>query len=252
MKCAIMQPTYIPWLGYFDLIDQVDHFIFLDDVKLEKGSWHVRNRIKTGQGELMLTLPIRKTKSSLEMLILEAEINQQEKWKPKHLKSIQQSYQKTAFFKEVFPFFEALLESGPDTLSEFNIAIIKGISDRIGIRTQFHQSSRMRTREGVKEARLIDLCLELGCAEYVSPPGSSAYINEESPGGKFIGSPVALSYMSYVHPEYRQPSGDFLSHMGVIDLLFNAGFDKALEIIRSGRRPALGYLALSAAPAAGT
>lgn len=246
-----MQPTYIPWLGYFDLIDQVDHFIFLDDVKLEKGSWHVRNRIKTGQGELMLTLPIRKTKSRMDMLILEAEINQQEKWKPKHLKSIQQSYQKCTFFNEVFPFIETLLGSGSDMLSDFNIAIIKGIGGRIGIQTQFHQSSQMRTREGLKEARLIELCLELGCAEYISPPGSSAYINEEAPGGKFVGSPVTLSYMSYVHPEYRQPSGDFLSHMGVIDLLFNVGFEKALEIIRSGRRPVRDYLALSAAQETG-
>lgn len=241
MKCAIMQPTYIPWLGYLDLADQVDHFVLLDDVKLEKGSWHVRNRIKTAQGELYLTLPIRRTKSRLEMLITEAEINHQEKWLPKHLKSIFYAYQKTPFFEDVYPWLEKLLGSGEELLSEFNVGVIESLCAYLGIDTKIHRSSRLASKDGVKEERLIAICSELGCDEYISPQGSAVYINEQSIGGKFVGSPVALRYMNYRHPLYPQPHGEFLPYMSVIDLLFNVGSGSALGTIRSGRLPTLEY-----------
>ena len=244
MKCAIMQPTFIPWLGYLDLIDQVDHFIFLNDVKLEKSSWQVRNRIKSIHGELYLTIPIWKTKSRLEMLILEAEINQQENWKSKHSKTIKQAYQKTPFFGEVFPFVEQMLETESNLLGEFNTQIIKAICERIGISTAFHSSALMQTKEGVKDARLISLCLELNCTDYISPPGSSVYINKEVLGGQFVDSRVSLFYMDYAHPSYHQLYGDFLPYMSVVDLLFNVGFEKALETIRSGRKPPMDYRTL--------
>jgi hypothetical protein len=88
MLCAIMQPTYFPWTGYFDLIDQSDKFVFLDDVQLVRRSWMVRNRIKTSQGPLFLSIPVRKTKHRDEQLLHETEIDYSQNWQKKHLDSI--------------------------------------------------------------------------------------------------------------------------------------------------------------------
>jgi hypothetical protein len=95
---AIMQPTFFPWIGYFDLIDQVESFVFYDDVQLVKRSWQVRNRIKSANGELFLTIPIKKNKTRDELLISEAEIAYDENWQSKHLKSIESAYKKADHF----------------------------------------------------------------------------------------------------------------------------------------------------------
>ena len=92
-----MQPTYIPWLGYFDLIDQADIFVFLDNVQLSRSNWHVRNRIKTCQGELYLTIPVHRDKGNYETMLCHAFINYKQPWVKKHLKSIEQAYKKTPY-----------------------------------------------------------------------------------------------------------------------------------------------------------
>ena len=234
MKCAIMQPTYIPWIGYFDLIDSVDKFVFLDDVKLEKCSWQVRNRIKTSQGELYLTVPIKSTKSRLELMINEAEINDNIPWRKKHLKSIFFAYKKTKYFEEVYPFLEKLIDNNIILIKDFNINIIKSIAYKIGIETEFEISSKLEV-SGKKDYRLISICKELGCDEYISPQGSAVYLEKTKPCGAFDNSKISLYYFNYKHPIYNQLYGDFLPFMSIVDLLFNEGFKNALDIIRSGR-----------------
>ena len=133
MKCSIMQPTYLPWLGYFDLIDQVDIFVFLDNVQVVKRSWHVRNRIKASQGELNLTIPIKKTKYRDKTLFCETHLNNEQNWRNKHVKSIELAYKKAPFFNEVYLFVKDLIECSESILSKFNINIIKKISSKMGI-----------------------------------------------------------------------------------------------------------------------
>ena len=242
MKCAIMQPTYIPWLGYFDLIDSVNKFIFLDDVKLEKCSWQVRNRIKTPQGELYLTIPVRSTKGRDKLIINEVTINDSELWRKKHLKSIFYAYKKSEFFNEVYPFIENLIKNDILYLKELNINIIKTIANRIGIKTEFLISLELGELIGKKDVRLVSMCEKVGCSEYISPQGSVAYIEKEKPGGAFSGSRISLYYQNYEHPLYKQLYGDFLPFMSIIDLLFNEGFDNALSIIRSGHKEPIDYI----------
>jgi hypothetical protein len=242
MKCAIMQPTYIPWLGYFDLIDSVDKFVFLDDVKLEKCSWHTRNRIKTPQGELYLTIPIRKTVGRDKMIINEALINNEEPWQEKHLKSIFCVYRKSVFFNEAYPFTEELVNSEAVRLCDFTVSIITRIANKIGIDKEFILGSDLKNLSGKKDTRLVSICKEIGCEQYLSPQGSAMYIERDSPGGEFVKNGIELFYHNYEHPVYGQLYGDFLPCMSVIDLLFNFGFEKSLEIIRSGRREPVDYL----------
>ncbi|MGA1980098.1 MAG: WbqC family protein [Sedimentisphaerales bacterium] len=242
MRCAVMQPTYIPWLGYFDLIDSVDKFVFLDDVKLEKCSWHVRNRIKTPQGELYLTIPIRKTVGRDKLIINEALINNEEPWREKHLKSIFCAYRKSVFFNDAYPFTEELVNSEAVRLCDFTVSIITRIANKIGIDKEFILVSNMKNLSGQKDTRLVSICKEISCEQYLSPQGSAVYIERDSPGGEFVKNGIELFYHNYEHPVYSQLYGGFLPYMSVIDLLFNCGFEKSLEIIRSGRREPVDYL----------
>ena len=237
-----MQPTYIPWLGYFDLIDSVDKFIFLDDVKLEKCSWQVRNRIKTPQGELYLTIPVISTKGRDKLIINEVIIDDSKLWRKKHLKSIFYAYKKSEFFNEVYPFIEELINNKIIRLCDFTINIITTISDRIGINKEFILSSSLKNLSGKKEDRVVSICKEVDFKMYLSPQGSAIYIEKELPGGKFPKNNIDLFYQKYEHPVYKQIYSDFLPYMSILDLLFNYGFDKSLKIIRSGRGKPIDYL----------
>jgi len=236
MTCAIMQPTYLPWLGYFDLIDQVDKFVFLDDVQLVKRSWMVRNRIKTDQGPLFLTIPVQKTESRDNQLIINTEIDDIQNWKIKHLRSIHRAYTHSDHFDNVFAFIEELISEGPSNLASFNMNIIIRIAEKINIENAIFRSSELDNQNHRKDDKLLKICQILQCDTYISPQGSSSYLEKNTPGGAFGKSKIALYYMNYEHPIYPQLFGEFISHMCIIDLLFNVGFEKALEIIRSGRR----------------
>lgn len=237
-----MQPTYIPWLGYFDLLDAVDKFIFLDDVQLEKRSWQIRNRIKTSHGELYLTVPIRMTKSRNQLMINEAIIDDEISWRKKHLKSIFLNYKKSTCFDEIFPFLERLIRNEISKLCDLNANIILAISNKIGINTKFMFSSNLKHVLNKKTLRLISICKEVGCNEYLSPQGAAAYIEINLPGRKFSENKIDLFYQNYEHPIYDQLYFKFLPFMSILDLLFNRGFAEALKIIRSGRRQSIDSL----------
>jgi hypothetical protein len=236
MKCAIMQPTFLPWLGYFDLIDQADIFVFFDDVQLTKRSWQVRNRIKTKNGELYLTVPIKKTGIRDEILICKALISYDEQWQDKILKSVSNNYSKAPFFRDVFIFLSEILSDKHETLSNLNTTIITGISQKIGLETEFIYSSRLNGIEGKKDTRLVNICKAIDADQYISPQSSSIYIEVEKPGGIFNENNITLIYQEYLHPIYRQLHGEFIPYMSIIDLLFNYGFHESCNVIRTGNR----------------
>ena len=243
--CAIMQPTYLPWLGYFDLIDQVDNFVFLDDVQLEKNSWQLRNRIKTAQGELYLSVSRKKNKGEQLFLIKDTEVNDIPRWREKHIKSIDTAYKKTDFYQDVFPFVESLINNSMINLSKFNINIIQSIAERIGIKTKFFISSELDDIKGIKDRRVVSICKTIDCNAYLSTPGAAEYIDKRKIGGEFPKNNISLYYHNYQHPTYKQLYGDFLPYMSIIDLIFNEGFDKSLNIIKKGRGYPINYLTYS-------
>jgi len=236
MICAISQPTFIPWLGYFDLIDQVDIFVFYDDVQIEKQSWGIRNKIKTNHEFLYLTIPLIKIKGFNEMYYNNTWINTNLKWRAKTIKSIKQFYSKSEFYYENIEFIEELIvDQTKSLLSNFNEAIITKISERIGINTKFLNSSVLKSKDGKKDERLVEICKEIKAKSYISPLGSFEYIEKENKYGSFLNSGIQIKYNDYNHPNYKQIGDKFLSHLSIIDLLFNVGKDNCLGIIRSGR-----------------
>ena len=242
MICVIMQPTYFPWMGYFDLIDQSDTFVFLDDVKLASQSWMVRNRIKTSNGPIFLTVPISKEKNSENILIQNALLANDKPWRKKHLKSIYYEYKKSGFFDEVYPWAEKIINYPTDSLSEFNIQGITLICNLIGLNPTFIRSSTTGIIDLTKDIKLVEICRRYNCEIYLSPQGSSDYLEKKNPGGAFQDSGIDLYYHNYAHPTYPQSHGVFTSHMCILDLLFNVGLENAMKIIRSGRKANYHYL----------
>ncbi|GAB5522328.1 MAG: WbqC family protein [Roseivirga sp.] len=234
---AVMQPTYLPWIGYFDLIDQVDVFVFYDDVQVVKGTWGMRNRIKNSGGQQFLTVPLQKTKSKFETTFVDAQLNAVINWRRKHLSAIRTNYTKAPYFNELFPQLESWLNEDFQNLAELNIGLITHFSNYIGLDTVLRRSSEMDGLEGVKDERLVPLLRQIGCKEYLSPIGAMEYINRNKKGGVFADYDISLFYHQFEHPEYQQLFGDFVSHMAIIDVLFNVGPEGTLKLIRAGRRP---------------
>ena len=225
-----MQPTYLPWIGYFDLMDSSDIFVLLDSVQFDKRSWQQRNKIKSLNGELLLTVPV-KTKSKFYQRIYEVEIDYEKYFPNKHIKSVYNAYSKSLFFNEYYFFYKSILNKKHVLLSDLNIYLIKWLKEEIGINTEIYRSSKINIY-GKKTDLLISICKYFNEKDYLSPIGSEKYINENN---IFYENGINLIYQNYDHPIYKQMFGHFISYLSVLDLLFNEG-KRSLEIIRKGRK----------------
>jgi hypothetical protein len=214
---AIIQSSYIPWKGYFDIINDVDEFIFLDDVQFTAQDWRSRNRIKTANGPLWLSVPagtdIRRRICDVRLM--------NTTWQKKHWKSIFQNYVRAPHFTRYSAFFEEVyIERRWESLSEMNQFITERIAKEfLGIKSSF-KDSREYLASGTKQARLIDLIQKSGASHYVSGPAASAYIDEN----EFTAAGITLSYKEYSgYPEYQQAHPPFEHAVSILDLLFNVG-----------------------------
>ncbi|MEE2567035.1 WbqC family protein [Hyphobacterium marinum] len=225
---AIMQPTFLPWIGYFALIDRVDLFVFLDDVQFDKRSWQQRNRILTAQGPLWLTVPVL-TKGRRDQTIAEVQISPDPKFPASLLRTVESAYGKAPHFSRVFPDFAAILESHDGQLCTLNLALINWLASAFGIETPVVRSSGTPVASA-KADRLAELCLAHGATRYLSPPGSKAYLDESN---AFAQAGIDLAYFEYEHPTYGQSDKAFQPYMSALDLLLHAGPD-SLAILRSG------------------
>jgi hypothetical protein len=218
-KCvAIVQSSYIPWKGYFDLIRAADEFILLDDVQFTKRDWRSRNRIKTKDGLSWLTVPVH-SKGRFEQRIMDTTISDPS-WSERHWQTIQGAYARTPFFEAYAPHVRALYEQPPsDRLSDVNRSLIEGVCRMLEITTPIKWSSEYHPREGRNE-RLIDLCVKSGATDYLSGPSAQGYMDEAA----FASAGVTVHYVDYSgYPEYPQPYPPFEHAVSALDLLFCTG-----------------------------
>ena len=215
--CAIMQPTYLPWLGFFELIAKSDVFVIYDCVQFEKQSWQQRNKVRAKDGTIMLTLPV-KYGTGLLRTIKEVEIDYSRQVPKKHLNTLQLSYGKSVGFSTIFPEIQAIYQSQPKLLMDMNLLLIKTGMKYFGIDTPFVFASELDVQGNRVEA-LIDICKKVNADHYFSPVGSKVYIEENN---LFAENNIQLSYQNYQHPIYPQLNyTDFISHLSFIDYLFN-------------------------------
>ena len=174
-KIAIMQPTFLPWLGYFAMINRVDTFVFLDSVQFNKRSWQQRNKIKTAQGAQWISVPVE-SKGLREQLIKDVIVAPDQRAIAKLVNSIRHSYAKASAFQDHCGQIFEVLETERN-LCELNIKIISVLLDTLGIKTKLYRSSEFGFNSH-KDALLVDICNHLGFKHYFSAPGSSDYIEE--------------------------------------------------------------------------
>ncbi|RGM99152.1 WbqC family protein [Fusobacterium mortiferum] len=216
-KIAILQSNYIPWKGVFDMMNKVDIFVFFEDVDFTKRDWRTRNKIKTPEGEVWLSIPVKK--SSRGTKIYEIEISQETNWQEKHYQTIVQYYKKAKFFPEYKWLLDKIyLEKKWENLSEFNIYVNTLIARELGIKTTFINSKDLETN-GTKDDKLIEIIKKLDGDFYLSGPAAKDYIVNE----KFKKEKIELAYIEYKYPEYTQLYGEFNHYITILDVLFNCG-----------------------------
>lgn len=217
-KVAINQSNYIPWKGYFDMIAAVDEFIIYDDMQYTRRDWRNRNQIKSPDGLIWLTVPV-KVKGKYDQKIRETEINGTD-WSEKHWKTVLNNYRKTPHFDEVSTLLEPFYREAMFThLSQLNRSLIAVICGYLGISTRITSSSEYTLVEG-KTERLVDLCVKAGGTEYISGPAAKVYVDETL----FTERNLKVSWFSYEgYPVYDQLWGEFSHQVSIIDLLFNCG-----------------------------
>jgi hypothetical protein len=225
---AIMQPTYLPWLGYFALMDRVDVFVFLDSVQFDRRSWQQRNRIKGANETLLLTVPVYK-KGLREQHISKVLINREAGFPERHKRSIELNYARAPYFDRYGATLIELLGRPYTLLADLTIALIEWLSAQFGITTRCLRSSGLNAT-GHKAELLADICCRLSVDHYISPPGSRDYLTASD---AFDRVGVPFSFAEYEHPIYPQLHGAFVSYLSAMDLLFNVG-PNSLDVIRQG------------------
>jgi hypothetical protein len=219
-KVAILQSNYIPWKGYFDLINLVDEFVLFDDMQYTRRDWRNRNLIKTRSGPHWLTIPVA-VKGNYFQKIKDTQVSDAG-WARRHWESILHNYSKATHFSRYRELFEHLyLGPQENFLSRINYIFLTAICKILGISTRISWSEEYTLVEG-KTERLVGICKQAGATTYISGPSARDYIDETL----FNNENISLEYTDYSsYPEYRQLFPPFEHGVSVIDLIFNEGPD---------------------------
>jgi hypothetical protein len=227
MNVVILQPSYIPWRGYFHQISKADLFIFYDDVQYDKHGWRNRNQIKTAQGKQWITIPVHSAGVTQGIPIKDVKIDWAKPWAANHWKALTFAYAKAPYFRQYASLFEPFYQRHDELLADFTIDLTVALARELGIsRTKFMRSSEIPGIDGQKTQRLIQILTRVGTTHYISGPSARDYIEKE----KFDAAGISLEYMVYDYPEYPQLYPPFDPQVSALDLLFMAGPD-ALKFI---------------------
>jgi hypothetical protein len=226
---VVLQPSYLPWLGYFDQMRRADVFVHYDDVQYDRDGWRNRNRIRTRQGWQWLSVPVR-LGGRFGQSVSEVEVDNRSLWSRKHLMSIEQSYARARHLADYLPRLAAVLSRPWAKLVDLNLALTAELADMLGLRPAVRRSSELGV-PGSRCERLVAICRAVGADHYLTGDAAKDYLDEEL----FARAGIRVEYQQYQHPVYPQLHGDFVSHLSVVDLLCNCG-PESLAILK-GRNP---------------
>ncbi len=218
-RIAILQSSYIPWRGYFDIIRRVDTFVLYDDAQYTKRDWRNRNLIRTKDGLLWLSIPVE-TKGKVSQRIDETRVVDN-RWAAEHWKSIHHHYAAAPHFARYANIIERAYKecSEISRLSEINHKFLTLFNELLGIHTRVVWSTDHPT-EGTKTLKLVGLCRALGARYYLSGPSARDYIEPRL----FEEAGIQLEYMDYSgYPPYPQCHPGFEPNVSIVDLLLNVG-----------------------------
>jgi hypothetical protein len=217
---VVLQPGYLPWLGFFHQLHRADVFVYYDDVQYDKHGWRNRNRIKTRNGPLWLTVPVHGRGFSQ---IVDVEIDTNTAWARKHVASIRQAYARAPFLDRYIPALEELLLRPWKRLVDLDIACATLMAQWLRIATRTERSSRLGV-QGERTRRLVEICRHFGATRYLSGDAARAYLDVPL----FEHHGIRVEWQRYAHPTYPQLHGEFVPYLSALDLLLNCGDEAPL------------------------
>lgn len=226
---GILQPGYLPWLGFFEQLYRSDVFVLYDDVQYDKGGWRNRNRIKTANGIQWLTVPVRLDFDD-RPLVNEVLIDNTSNWRKKHATSIRQSYGKTPFFAHYWTIFEEAFDRQWDLLIDLDLYFIEQLAACLGLAGRRMVRSSNLNISGDRIGRLLAICKHFDADVFYEGAAGCNYIDDR----EFTDQGITVQYQSYQHPAYKQLYGEFVPYLSVIDLLFNQG-EQSRDILISNK-----------------
>ena len=218
MKIAIMQPYAFPYIGYFQLIKAVDVFVFFDDVHYKKKGWINRNQLLINNQAHLFTIPVKKV--SQNKLINDTQLAFDQKWLKQFYSSLEYSYKKAPFFKEIFPLIQSIFEENHTTISDLAINSVKKIANHLDISTVFELSSEKysKTKGSAKADRLIEISSLIKSSNYINPYSGIDLYDKNY----FKKHNINLYFIKNFISTYQQFTDDFVGSLSIIDvLMFN-------------------------------
>lgn len=225
---GILQPGYMPWLGFFEQVYRSDIFVIYDDVQYDKNGWRNRNRIKCSHGIQWLTVPVRlKGLNTPINEVLIAPGN----WARKHLATIHNCYKKSPYFEEVFPIMEAILSKEWKYLVDLDLEIINAVNDYLELNRIIIRSSSLGIKSDDPTMRLVKICKHFNADIFYEGASGKNYLEED----EFNKNGIKLRFQNYHCVEYHQLFGMFVEKLSIIDVLFNCGKKSMRVIIEGGK-----------------
>jgi len=224
MICAVHQPNYIPYLGFFNKIKKSDIFVFYDSAQYTKNDFTNRNRVKIANGPAWLTIPVS---VSLGQLISEVRIANPD-FRSKHLRTLEMNYKKSLNFDEIFPKLEKLFVNKTASLLEFNVSFLNFFISNLFPKKKIYYSSQLNLDTDKKStAALLDILDKVGADTYLSGQGARHYLDESL----FASRGKKLIWQEFHHPIYNQLWGEFLPNLSIVDMIFNVPRDEWINNI---------------------
>ena len=230
MICAIHQPNYFPWLGYFDKINRTNAFVFLDAVDYPKSSktmstWSNRVAISINGKSHWVNCPV--IRENGKQKICDVQLEPGNRWKDKMAKTIEYSYKKSRHYDEVAEFIFSLIYDESKCLAEYNINNILNICKKLNIQTEFYRQTELNTTMASTDL-LIEITKKINCDEYMCGGGAGGYQEDK----KFEEEGIRLVYQNFCCPSYQQKDGENINGLSIIDVLFNCGFAETERLIK--------------------
>ncbi|MEJ2364297.1 MAG: WbqC family protein [Deltaproteobacteria bacterium] len=242
---GILQPGYLPWLGFFEQMLYAGIFVIYDDVQYDKHGWRNRNRLKGPDGPVWLTVPVRikgLNKPKINEVLIDPN---QPSWGKKHCATLRQLYAKAPFFEEFYPLLEEVLQYPWERLLELDLKLIEMLAYWLGIEREIILSSSLGCSAVDPTQRLVDICRKLDANLFYEGSAGRNYLDLE----KFTQAGIEVVFQDYQCRAYPQLHGPFLSHLSAVDLILNCG-PQSMDYLRGESLPpfAVRHEKFSAAP----
>ena len=214
---VILQPGYLPWLGFFDQLRRADVFVYYDDVQFDTHGWRNRNRIKTQTGAQWLTVPVRHGGLGLPR-VMDVEIDARAPWARKHVATLKQAYARAPHVARYLPELEEVLERPWTRLVDLDLAVVDVVRGWLGLERRIELASRLGI-EGQQSERLLRICRHFDARTYYSGAAARSYLDVDL----FERHGVRVAWQDFAHPVYAQLHGAFVPYLSIVDLVFNCG-----------------------------